>query len=122
MRQYKVGDRVLVKLSSGRVCRGGAQSHHWNRTWRAPTGFIWRRNGSDISVADYRRYWLTGNNRHRQCPKLDIFAASVMKFCRRERKTTHKHTVVISVSCPTCGVAAGMRCKLYSGAPRIPHV
>jgi hypothetical protein len=28
-----------------------------------------------------------------------------------------------SVSCPTCGVAAGERCVLHSGAPRRePHV
>ena len=29
---------------------------------------------------------------------------------------------IISVPCPTCGVAAGMRCVLYSGALRsAPH-
>jgi hypothetical protein len=32
------------------------------------------------------------------------------------------NTQLLSVSCPTCGVAAGMRCQLYSGAPRAPHV
>ncbi len=28
-----------------------------------------------------------------------------------------------SVPCPTCGVAAGMRCERYTGVPRkVPHV
>jgi len=30
---------------------------------------------------------------------------------------------LVSVPCPTCGVAAGMVCVLHSGAPRTePHV
>jgi hypothetical protein len=30
---------------------------------------------------------------------------------------------LISVPCPTCGVAAGARCLLHSGAPRSePHI
>ena len=30
---------------------------------------------------------------------------------------------LVSVPCPTCGVAAGARCLLHSGAPRSePHV
>jgi hypothetical protein len=30
---------------------------------------------------------------------------------------------LLSVPCPTCGVAAGARCLLHSGAPRLePHV
>jgi hypothetical protein len=29
---------------------------------------------------------------------------------------------LLSVPCPTCGVAAGMRCERYSGVPRkMPH-
>jgi hypothetical protein len=39
---------------------------------------------------------------------------------KRKRQLTK--TRLLSVSCPTCGVAAGMRCQLYSGAPRVPHV
>ena len=31
-------------------------------------------------------------------------------------------TQSLSVSCPTSGFIAGMRCQLYSGAPREPHV
>jgi hypothetical protein len=26
------------------------------------------------------------------------------------------------VPCPTCSVAAGMRCQLYTGTPRVPHI
>jgi len=43
-------------------------------------------------------------------------------FCQNEKERTHARTV-ISVPCPTCGVAAGERCVLHSGAPRSePHV
>jgi len=29
---------------------------------------------------------------------------------------------IYSVTCPTCGVAAGKRCVLHSGAERTPHI
>jgi hypothetical protein len=55
------------------------------------------------------------------CSKLSSSSLISVALCSHEKKSTQK-TQLLSVSCPTCGVAAGMHCQLYSGAPRAPHV
>ena len=43
--------------------------------------------------------------------------------CVKVKKSELTPKQVASVSCPTCGVAAGQRCVLHSGAMRSePHV
>lgn len=49
--------------------------------------------------------------------KIDLLCHSVAVKGNQLTKTQS-----LSVSCPTSGVIAGMRCRLYSGAPREPHV
>jgi hypothetical protein len=42
-------------------------------------------------------------------------------FKMKKKELTAKQ--LISVACPTCGVAVGERCVLHSGAPRYgPHI
>jgi len=55
----------------------------------------------------------------RCCAKVNRFAGDLgTRWCQmRMNELTPKQ--FSSVPCPTCGVAAGMRCLLHSGAPRV---
>jgi len=46
-----------------------------------------------------------------------------MAFCSEVKKKDLTPRMILAVPCPTCGVAAGMPCELYSGGLRSePHV
>ena len=64
----------------------------------------------------------------RVCPVLDTsvpfwtFYPLVLAHYIRMKKSELTTKQLSSVTCPTCGVAAGQRCVLVSGAPRKePH-
>jgi hypothetical protein len=42
----------------------------------------------------------------------------VLSHCMKMRKSELTSKQLLAVQCPTCGVAPGERCLLYSGAPR----
>ncbi len=54
--------------------------------------------------------------------KMERFRGRVLSYSVRMKKKELTPKQLSSVPCPTCGVAAGKRCVLLSGTPRIePH-
>jgi len=60
---------------------------------------------------------------NKQCSRWNSFPVGVIAFCSEMKMKELTPKQLSAVPCPTCGVAAGKRCVLLSGAPRNePHV
>src|ERR1700676_4464863 len=54
---------------------------------------------------------------------IGLFLRHVLEYRVRMKKKELTPEQLVSIPCPTCGVAAGERCVLHSGTPRSePHV
>jgi hypothetical protein len=71
----------------------------------------------------HREYPSMRGGGHPRVQNGTVMRIGVIAFCSEMKTTELTRKQLSSVPCPTCGVSAGQRCVLVTGAPRKgPHV